>query len=559
MAGRGPVDREKMAHPENRQREENTSAVRIQRTVRGAGKRKMFVSLQAAREEFEHQVQTMLSLSEPLIHQAQSRLREGGKHGENSGRVTAEVEEFSACAVKLLEASREDGVAKPPYDILQAMYRRMENLKEALTVLVTTVNSNSVLGVSESFRKQCFVMRESCSTTEQALDNIKINLGAGIKIKASRKSVPLLTFSVVPRDCPDLPVGSGRAAVVATASARGGLLNSPDSSRRQRGSSEKNSAETGSLTNGRSGIRKLQTVPLSTLGMESIGRMMYAYGFGEHAPDFIAQEVDGMMLSNPDLSEADLAALGLGGGRKEGGGDCRAQMVSFFRVCQKEGIVAYVGGISAPIFASGPVSYLKPTQTRGGSEEKPNKLKRGIERNCLGNTSATVDGEESGRSAPGKPEGDVADVGSSPHLGSADCRHGGEEESTDAMLDPREGEAALPGEEGPLLLRVRDDVVVTVAYGLEKDLIHREGRGAGTSTSDVESSDDESDEIGEDDIRPASAVTESRERRTSLGFCPVVLDLERDQTGRRGSKTGDGFLPPEVGVNTTKKTLNVFT
>lgn len=537
----------------------------IQRNVRGAGRRKSFLLLQSAREDFVRHLQSVASAAASMTRQTQQpkppTTATGGSEGSGSISGVARVQSVCSAAERVMETSREEGLAKPPFDTLRAMHSGMVTIEEALASLTAEVDGGGRADKKDGHAHESYAaMAESCRAARRALGFLTETVGAD-KDPAFGElmSACFATASpAVSRDHPSSPAGSGRAAAVAMASAREGLLVSPDPSGRDGAlSGTDNKQRITELRKDGDEIDQSPPVPLNTLGAEGIGILLRLHGFEEHAPGFLAQAVDGVMLSDPNLCEADFAELGLGGDAA-GADECRARMVSFFRRCQEQGAVIHSGGtlLLSDQTAASPgdaaAGTVKPEVLERGDASQTNDRKQACgETGTFGDTRAAC-------SVTGGPGGD--ELVSEPlwHRNSVQIDPQSQKIIADISVDADEGRAASAvarGSGGRISVKLNAGVVVTVG-GVESDLIDDADR-----LSD-DDSDDEDTGDGSGEAPPALQDTPpvtKPGRRTSVGFRQVTLETDPAQNGEGGtSDAGDGRLSPGLSVTTADVTLNVF-
>lgn len=574
-AGRG-LDPADGCHPQSapgntsrRSREEDASAVVIQRNVRGAGRRKSFLLLQSAREDFVRHLQSVASAAVSLTRQTQQPKPPttviGSSEGSGSTSGGTRVQSVCSAAERVIETSREEGLAKPPFDTLRAMHSGMVTIEEALTSLTAEVDGGWAAKMDERVHESYAAMAESCRAARRALGVLTETVGAD-KDPAFGELMSAcfaIASPAVSRDHPSSPAGSGRAAAVAMASAREGLLISPDSSGREGAlsavrSGTGNKQRITELRRDGDEIDESSPVPLNTLGAEGIGILLRLHGFEEHAPGFLAQAVDGVMLSDPSLCEADFAELGLGGDAA-GADECRARMVSFFRRCQEQGAVVHSRGTlllsdqAAAPSGGAAAGTSKPIDFELGDANQTNDWKQaGGETGTVGDTRAAACSVTSG------PGGDR--VVSEPlwHRNSVQLDPQSQKVIADISVDADEGRAASAsarGSGGRISVKLNGGVVVTVG-GVEADLIDDADRLSG------DDSDDEDTGGGSGKAPPVLQDTppvSKPGRRTSVGFRQVTLEADPAQNGEGGtSDAGDGRLSPGLSVTTADVTLNVF-
>lgn len=523
------------------QQQEKRCAVTIQRNVRGTGRRRKFLRLQSAREDFEHHLQTLVSAAATAL--AQQQQLESMVGAGNSGAAQSSgmrvgsggrLQSVSTAAVRLLETGREDGLAKPPFGILRDMYSGIEDVAGALASLPAGEEAGAGVGADGGEREYglpwCAAsMIESCGATKEALDAIREAVGADI---ADLPSPSVFLSPMAPRHRQSQPVGSGRAAAAAIASGRGGLLVSPEDSSSTcrepvagQSSGEGNEARKGGGRRDSGEKRHLQPVPLRALDVNSVAQLLRTNGFEEHVPGFVAQGVDGVMLSDPDLCEADFAELGIGGGA-EGAVDSRARIVSLFHRCQQEGAVSSTTGGSSQSLTGG---------VGQGSEDRcagdPNLDK------CLRENQPSTE-----RSNPGSPEE------SSWRRGSVLVDRENQRVLAQISLDPsemrRNGAASSAGNENGRRMSVKlNNGVVVTAGGREEGLVDADEILA----VDVETEAAEAAAANVKEEDEAVAVTSGDGRRASIGLPAITLHTAEDLP-----------MPPGVTVTASDTTVNIF-
>lgn len=499
--------------------------------MRGTGRRKKFLTLQSAREDFEHHLQALLSACGTALAEQQQQQEDSS--GGMGGGVGRRVKSVSSAAVQLLEVSREDGLAKPPFEILQAMYSGIDDVAGGLATLSSAEGEQEAdaaagaRGGANNGGTSCSAtMAESWRAAKEALEAIREAVGADItvigKSAASRghsgESSPL-----VPQHHQDSPVGSGRAAAFAMASGRSGLLASPDVP-------STNYRDLPPGTSSSKGV-EARSVSLRTLDVQGVAQLLRLNDFEEHAPEFIAQAVDGIMLSDTNLCEADFAELGLGGGL-EGARNSRARMVSFFRQCQQSGVVF--------------------PDTNGSSL-------------CLeGEARPRPDDQRTGDLTHDKRRGNESDTGqiSSKSLEDAPWRRGSalvNRENQRVLAEipfnsSQAGGTGVPistgnGSSRRISLKLNQGVVVTMG-SREVSLVN--------NTDDLPASDaqEKVNEAGKKGGEVESAMEGGR--RTSLGLRALTLNKEPAGEGDGLEANGDLPLPPGVDVTTVDKTVDVF-
>lgn len=533
-------------------RQQDDSAVRIQRNVRRAGKRSTFLSLQSAREAFEQHLQEALSLAgggapggqRGIGERAAGEVLRSEEGNRKSGDgVSGEKEGVYASVVGLLETSREDGLASPPFVVLGAMYKGVEQLRTSLLLLLSTATMNSGHGVANDIGDR---MLESCRAAEDALEAIREALGCPdlgcIPPSRERSASEMAALS---RDY-HLPAGSGRAAAVATASARGGLLVSPDSPGRQERSQDRSSGavKTTFVTEeaqleARGGRGSSRGVSLRSLGVNEVGALLRAHGFGEYAPGFVAQAVDGVMVSDPNLCETDFVELGLGTD------DCRPQLVSFFRRYQEDGAVIDPEDFSS----SSPSSPAPPAFERVKASVQP-----AAQRDNSSPASETIE-EVRGADAVGEGdrEGSVSAARLSPwRKDSIQVNRESQDEIANIGFDANHGmQEEVAGEKARgggrrMSVKLNRGVVVTMG-GREADLVSSVGDGFGGF--EVEEGG------GTTHVKPSAG----KGRRASVGFPTVILDCDAgggETIVTRAAR--DEGLPPGMTVKAADITVNIF-
>lgn len=541
------------------QQQEERCALTIQRNVRGTGRRKKFLTLQSAREDFEHHVQTLVSAA--ATGAANGGAEQGGAVRVGSGGSWKGV---YAAAVRLLETGREDGLAKPPFELLRDMYSSIEDVAGALASLSVGEEAGTGMGaagdgIREGSLPRAAGMMEACGAAKEALDAIRQAVGADIAGFGDRATLSGPSAApMAPRQDQSQPVGSGRAAAVAMASGRGGLLVSPEDSPATCGLpvtgqlfGENNEArrEGGWTDSGEE--RYLRPVPLRTLDVKSVAQLLRMNGFEEHAPGFVIQGVDGVMLSDPNLCEADFAELGLGGGG--GGGDGggrgnRARIVSFFHRCQQEGAV-FPASAGSPQSITGVIGQRSEDRSAGD----PNLDERRRDHQPSTEQSNLRSSE-----------------GSSWRRGSALVDRENQRVLAQITIDPSEtggSGAASSGENGHgrrISVKLNNGVVVTTG-GREEGLID--------NTDELMAVDAETEAaaaaVTEEGANGAfTAVTSgggaspsnSQGRRTSIGLPTMTLYKEPSRIDEGSNlHTAEVLpLPPGLAVTAPDSTVNVF-
>ncbi|CAM9127400.1 unnamed protein product [Scytosiphon promiscuus] len=532
---------------------EELSAVSIQRNVRGIGRRKRFLTLRSAREELERHLLALVIGAGAV-----------GERGDSESRAMA----VSAAALRLLDTSRKDGLAKPPFEILRAMYSGIDDIAAGLASYSRPFRGDARSDSSAGRRTLEVTLMESCDAAKEAMDAIREAVGADTEAVVECTSSPGAAASSSPgvaRDQRNSPAGSGRAAAVAMASTRGGLLVcSDDLPKSSQATLAERSSRVSTESRHQNGQiywdenRHPQSVPLRSLDVAGVARLLNTHGFEEEVPGFVSQSVDGVMLSDPNLCEADLAELGLGGDEADAAHDCRVRMVSLFRRSQQEGVLLPPGTESPSCFGEG-----------FGSKSN----ERNDERYAGGSILDDLRGNkpDAGRITEiGTGDGVPDDVGGVQRASSEESSWRRKSVLVDRQnqrmlaqipLEPsetgREGERTSTSGRGGRSLSVKlNQGVVVTAGGLEAGLI-----------------DNAEDEIGAAEVEAAAkgeskalAATPSgetssanaRRRRTSVGIPKVPLYTESDDGIAPGLGGRLSPLPPDVTVTTADETLNVF-
>ncbi|CAM9170684.1 unnamed protein product [Ectocarpus sp. 4 AP-2014] len=578
---------ESQAGYRGRQREEQC-AVAIQRNVRGTNRRKRFFTLQAAREELERHLQALVSAAATALAHRQRQHDQQPDNGRGA-EVDREgkAKNVSIAAERVLETSREDGLAKPPFEILRAMYSGLSEVTLAVACL-SAAEEEEAGGGAEGGRNArisglpcAATMAESCDAAKEALDAIREAVGADTTVigETAHTSVHATASSPnAPRDHQYSPVGSGRAAAIAMTSTRGGLLVSADEPPTTHGESlagqehrEANDAQNrgGSVDPG--DRRPAQSVPLRSLDVERVAQLLRLHGFEEHVPGFVAQAVDGVMLSDPNLCEADLTELGLGGGAAEGAQDSRARMVSFFRQCQRHGVIFPVAGGSSPSFGG----KVEPrTDSVHNGDSTPDDRRR--------NESATLREKEMGvlkGSVPGERETDRTESTQDSPWRRGSVLVDRENQRVIAQIsldsgDTGKGDAAtFTGTEGGRRMSVKlNQGVVITAGGREAGSVESmyelpamnagEGELAASLEAAAEAAAAGKGQEGGDGAAAVARGSKNspagnRGRRTSLGL-PTVTLYKESSGGLDSEGAGGVPIPPGVPVTTANSTVNVF-
>ncbi|CAM9149421.1 unnamed protein product [Hapterophycus canaliculatus] len=572
------ASRSNPATPPDQQREE-VCAVAIQRNVRGIGRRKRFLTLQSAREELECHLQALVSTTARTSAQQQQqqgqRPRIGAEVVREKGAREGSMMTVSSAAVRLLETSRKDGLAKPPFEILRALYRGIDDVAAAVASISSAQETGQVGAGGDGAHRDSVTDRkiwaatvaESCSTAKEAIDAVREAIGPETKGVGGTSCLrgPAPSFSAaVDRDQHNSPAGSGRAAAVAMASARGGLLVCADdlptmcqstlAEGSSRGGTEIRKNNERHDRNDRNEKRHPQSVPLRSLDVSGVAQLLHVHGFEEQVPGFVSQSVDGVMLSDPNLCEADFAELGLGGGEADATHDCRLRMVSFFRRSQQEGVLLQLGTDSTPPFEGGLDSKSKGRHAgesiaddrRGNESSAGRKLEMGMGTGSpdrTGSGQLTTSEELSWRRGSGLVDRNNQRV------------------LAQIALDPCEAGAkdkpayADAGGDRRLSVKLNQGVVITAG-----------GRKTGLIDNTVDELEAAEFGAAAEEESKALAATPSgeasrantRRRRTSVGIPTVTLyreagDVVGPETGGRPLP-----LPPDVVVTTADETINVF-
>ncbi|CAM9384356.1 unnamed protein product [Ectocarpus sp. 12 AP-2014] len=560
-------------------------AVAIQRNVRGTTRRKRFLTLQAAREELERSLQALVSAAASALahrqHQQDQQPNDGkGAEVDSEGKA----KNVSMAAERLLETSREDGLAKPPFEVLRAIYCSLSEVTLAVACL-SAAEEEEVGGMAGGGRNArisglpcAATMAASCDAAKEALDAIREAVGADTTVigETAHTTVHATASSPnVPRDHQYSPAGSGRAAAVAMTSARGGLLVSADEPPTTHGESlavqehrEANDARNrgGSVDPGDK--RPTQSVPLRSLDAERVAQLLRLHGFEDYAAGFVAQAVDGVMLSDPNLCEDDLTELGLGVGAAEGAEDSRARMVSFFRQCQRHGVVFPVTGGSSPSLG-GKVEPRTDSVHNGDSTRRRNesatlreKEIEGLEGSVPGESKA--DRTESTQDSPWRRGSVLVDRENQRVIAQISLDSG----------DTGRGDAtAFTGTEGGRRMSVKlNQGVVITAGGREAGSVENmyelpainagEGELAASQKTAAVAAAAGKGQDGGDRAAAATRGSENspagnRGRRTSLGL-PTVTLYKESNGGLDSEEAGGMPIPPGVPVTTANSTLNVF-
>lgn len=571
-----------------RSRDEDTSAALIQRNARGARRRKSFLQVQSAREELVLHLQSVVSAATSLARSLQQPHPQTVVESGTSG--VSRVQDVCATAERMMATSREEGLATPPFDILRAMYSAITSIEDEIASLTAEVEAGRITDMGEHAHESFAAMAESCRAARRVLRILTEAVGADTvlgELTAPGSSPTAVSPAIPPRGHPNSPAGSGRAAAVAMASARGDPLTSPNSCGRGEdevtdspGIQKKERIKEFVTDRGGAGQDQSPPVPLNTLGVEGIGMLLRLHGFEEHADGFLAQAVDGVMLSDPNLCDADFAELGLGGGAADaddaGAAERRARLVAFFRRCQEQGAIvhhrdtALLSGeaVASPGAAvSGTSESGFPETTAEGASES-GSLERGDASETT-NARKEACGEpcaiENTAAGYGGPDGDrvVSDLPPMMwHRGPAQLRPQGQQVIADISEHADEGRAALAaagGSERRISVKVNVGVMVTVG-GVAADLIDDVDRLSTVDTDDEKDADVADGKSGEATPVVAGALSVNRPgRRTSVGCHRVTLDVDPSRNGDGGtSDAGGERLSPGLAVTSTDITLNVF-
>lgn len=451
------------------------------------------------------------------MHEHQTRPAAGSVVIASADRVSAAVE-------LVLESSREADFAKPTFDTLQALFSGMGWVSGTLMSLDAAVHKDNQ---SDHTRQAFAVIEQSFNAARSTLETLREALDADAEFEEL-----ILPVSSSTKDLPPLPVGSGRAAALAAASTRGGMLISPEASNHQEVLMvEKDLATKGNgnpSTQQEEGLQ-IRRVKLSTLSVEGVVTLLHANGFGEHAPYFTSGAIDGVMLSDPHLCEADFLELGVGNDSSED--DCRTRIVAFFQRCRREGVVSST--TSKPpglenITTSGPESSKQ--------EGKGNRSGR------QGLTGATSDVEqiERGRNLRFAPK-----IGPS-NAEAVNLRK--QDVISDIPVDSSDGGTVSRGPRR-ISVRLNHGVIVTAGGGKVDVIQTVNSIGQGIENGD----------IGDGGVPPKACHAPPLIRRTSLGVPAIPLESESVcLDNREPCAIVDEQIPPGVVVRTPDATLNVF-
>lgn len=556
------------------------SALTIQRNVRGVKPRRKYLSLQSARAEFECHVCSISSLVESL---ATGTVRknstptatmnlDGG--GDVSGVLRVQLQAAVIVVAKILSASREDGLANPPFETLRLMYQMFGELKHSLSSLEASGDTGKTYPIAHRIPTAYQSFKESYKAAEAALDRIRDAVGAAApdfcKVVGCSSSV---SCSTPTKSAYQWPAGSGRAAAVAAASGKGGILMSPEppESNPPRAST---TLPFGNevLVDRPEGMRR---VPLRTLGVEEIGLLLRHAGFAVHASGFVSQAVDGEMLSDPNLCEEDFRELGLGGSSASGlvpsSDKSTANLVNFFTACQRDGAVlpssaalnlletvrrGEGGDLSirtrerATSVQAGATAILMAEGGKGEEAREAGGI--GVDFSCENVAFGEVFWRLSSKNSDSKKQSVLASM-------SLD-EVGAESRTTEAVTGVASGETDRVLR---MLVSKCDRPVVTTVGGLVPALV---GDVDGFGSVDVDTERDEGERSESSSSSPSSAVPPASSanrsrRRSSMGYPTVLLDSDADestadQQGLSGlSRKG---LPPEVVVKWGSVTLDIF-
>lgn len=523
------------------------------------------ISLQSARDDLERHLKSISSLLDSLaVETSGERSRwdspSRGKSENVAGRVSSSQREAMAVVAKFLETNQEDGLAKPPFELLRSMYGLLGELRQTLSLLVTAVDETG--HAEEGLRTVCSSLMESFAGAQIVIGEIRDAVGAGDNELLT--AGPLLVASSAPTiHTHRLPAGSGRAVAVAAASGKGGILVSP----RERESTSQPTFHGNALVLDKvppaHAAQKKDRVKLNTLSVGDVGRLLRSEGFLGEAARFISQSVDGAMLSDPNLCETDFLELGLGQTVGESGGvgddgTSIARLLAFFRACQTDGIAE-------------PISTVE-------HDDDDCEIDRGPDREGFG----SIPGAEAvGPGMEGmEPKGALATKASDASCGelwsrsSMDLNRENQTIVADVSLDtvedveddtampplarPTSGGTVVTGGGRRISVKRNSGVVVTVG-GLEPALV-----------SNI-------DDLGNTEVNGGWADVERREssatsrtcrslgnnagRRGTIGLTAVILDAEDDTSvteNRRLSQGPREGLPPEMVVMTGNETIDIF-
>lgn len=563
------------------EQQEADSTVKIQRNMQGGDQRRKSLPLQSAREELDLNLNFISSLAGSLAVETGGEMSTcdlslPGRNGNIVGRVSSAEGAARAVVARLIETNREDGLVKPPFEPLRSMYCQFGELEDTLSLLVTAVNGTG--HVEENTRAACGSLMEYFAAAEVALDRIKDALGVrDDELQTVRRS-PAASATAPMVHAHRLPAGSGRAVAVAVASAsgKGGILVSPEQLELSPRSTVSNALCLGNEAPAQ-GAERRGRMKLSSLSVEGIGRLLRANGFRDDAAGFMSQAVDGAMLSDPNLCEADFRELGLGGTTTPGGatgdGTSIARLLAFFKACQKDGVVEPTAEVD-----HGDKGFGRRSEQAGLGE----KVSSNTDGWCGEAAGPAVEpGGPLQEATPAKsavvPESDSYG-GDLWRRGSIDLDRENQtvlanisfdqfEEKEERMstppLPPAAGAGLACGESTAggrrISVKHNNGVVVTVG-GLQPALV--------TDVDGLENVD-ACNEWGDVERGKSSATIDGTDRflgkgsarKASLGLTAVVLDVEVERSAtpqRRLAKGPREGLPPEMVVKTGGSTIDVF-
>ena len=507
-------------------------------------------SLRSTLQKFESQLQSFLQKAGTLAHELRSR--------PATDAVAVEVARVAAATELVLEISVDGNFVEHPADNVRSLVSGMEWIRRTLASLTAAVGENNERG--DIFQAYSAI-ELSFSVAECTFEAIRKALDADVGINEPTLS-DRINSSPANYSSP-FPVGSGRAAAVASIGyTRGGLLVSPDALNHLEDFSEepertvKGGGGSSSYKAQRGGRGQTGRVELSALGVEGVEDLLRANGFGEHAPSFVSQAVDGVMLSDPDLCEEDFLELELGGESSEGD-HSRAKLVAFFQRCQNEGVTPSWGawpfseGVAATRPGTSSSTHSKPTlegnngMSMDSRQEKLNCAKRSVEevdkRNMLELSEAVIS-----RMEP------------IPHfrLETPVCRS--QDMAADIPIEAKvRGTAPVSPRESDILpVKLNYGVIVTM-NGNEVEVVR-----SVDECSDNESNKDDSDEKGGGMVPPREApyAIQDESNETSLELPVVSIQYVCCQpSDREICTTVEEQLPPGLVVKTSNVTLDMFT
>lgn len=444
----------------------------------------------------------MLSQTGALVHKHHTRPAAGSV-------VIASVDRVSTAVEQVLESSREADFAKPTFDTLQAHFSGMGWVSGTLMSLDTAVRKD---GQSDHTRQAFAAIELSFNAAKSTLESLRESLDADAEFEELTLPVPSST-----KDLPPLPVGSGRAAALAAASTRGGMLVSPEALNHQEvlvREQDPAMKGNGNPSTQREERQQTRRVKLSTLGVEGITKLLHANGFGEHAPYFVSGAIDGVMLSDPHLCEADFLELGVGNDSSED--DCRTRIVAFFQRCRREGVVSSM--------TSQPSDLENITSLERESSKQEER----------GNRSGS----------------DVEQIDRGENLRSAHKRGPSKAEAVNPRKQDVIFDIPIDSNDGGTVSRGPRRMSIKLIHGV----IVTAGGGNVVVIQTVNSGD-----RGDGGVPPKASHVPPVIRRTSLGIPGVSLESESVcPDNREPCAVVDEQIPPEVVVRTPDATLNVF-